>query len=52
MITRNRCRLVVIEKYGREGNENNDMIKNEIPASKKKLYVWWKQFRTRAHETK
>lgn len=45
MITKNCCRLVVIEKYGREGNENNDMIKNEIPASKK-------QIRTRGHETK
>jgi hypothetical protein len=35
LITKNGCRLVVIEKYGRMGNENGGMIKNEIPASKK-----------------
>jgi hypothetical protein len=32
------------------GNENGGLIKNEISASKKKLCVWWKQFKTRAHE--
>jgi hypothetical protein len=41
----------VIEKCGRVGNENGGMIKKEIPASEKKLYVWWKQFRTRGPET-
>jgi hypothetical protein len=42
----------VIEKYGRVGKENGGMIENEIPASKTNLYVRWKLFKTRAHETK